>query len=190
MNTDLDLSIIVAMTPGRVIGNKGKLPWKKLPSDMARFKEITMDAGVVIMGYTTYMSILERNKKPLSERKHIVLTRKRIRFHPEMVHFVDCVEDALVETIVLGGRACVIGGEQIYKLFLPLPEVKRAFVTTVNAELRGDAFFPSLFDRKANNEAKMGWRIVSRSLPCRLDRGDEYETSLEMYEHYRYVERQ
>lgn len=137
----LDLSMIVAMTPGGVIGNEGKLPWH-LPSDLKRFKEITMEIGTVIMGRTTYESILARNGKPLPERKHIVLTRKPIASEYESVCFVGSSEEACQKVASYGGRACVIGGAEIYKLFLSNPCVSKVYVTCVYTSTCGDAHFP------------------------------------------------
>ena len=175
---EIDLSMIVAMTmPNRIIGNKGKLPWQKLPSDLARFKKITTGTGVMVMGRGTYASILERNGKPLVGRKHIVLTRKTNLYSIyDSVQFVRSLEEACIEIIKNGGQACIIGGGEIYKLFLPLPQVRRLFVTKVYApNLTGDVYFPEI-------TTEMGWKLFSNnSLIERKDPRDEYSTSFELY---------
>lgn len=174
---EIDLSIIVAMTDeNRVIGNNGKLPWR-LPSDLARFKENTQQTGVMIMGHNTYASILERNNKPLQGRKHIVLTRNKfLSSQYASVTFARSVEKALMEVTLSGGRAFVIGGGEIYRIFLQLPEVKRLYITTVYApELSGDAYFPDIDMRY--------WKLIFGSTICQWDTKDEYETSHEMYLH-------
>src|SRR3989344_3054918 len=112
MSPLLDLSIIVAMTPGGVIGNKGELPWK-LSSDLAHFKKITTEVGVIVMGRKTWESILERNGKPLPGRKHIVITRNPKHPEYESVCFVSSVEEANRQIASYGGRGCVIGGAEI-----------------------------------------------------------------------------
>jgi dihydrofolate reductase len=61
--------MIAAMGENRVIGNKGKIPWR-IPEDMHRFKTITYNHPV-IMGIKTYESI----GKILYSRKNIILTR-------------------------------------------------------------------------------------------------------------------
>ncbi|MDP2651923.1 MAG: dihydrofolate reductase [bacterium] len=171
----IDLSIIVAMTQERLIGRGGELPWRHLPSDLARFKKITKEIGVVIMGCKTYESILHRNARPLPDRKHIVLTRKRICSYHPMVQLVGSVEKALEAVEANGKRACVIGGGEIYELFLQLRWITRVFVTTVYASmLRGDVYFP--------DTTKMEWKSIRSSGIRKWDSNDEYETLFETYE--------
>ena len=57
------------MTPRRVIGRDGGLPWH-LPADLAFFKKTTTGHPIV-MGRKTYESI----GRPLPNRRNIVLTR-------------------------------------------------------------------------------------------------------------------
>jgi dihydrofolate reductase len=174
---NIDLSIIVAMTPERVIGNKGELPWR-LPSDLKRFKELTKEVGVVIMGCATYESILHRNAHPLPDRKHIVLTRKRVVSRIDSVCLVGSVEKALVEVVANGGRACVIGGGEIYKLFLPLQQMRAMYITTVYAPgLVGDTYFPPIFGPEANME----WRSSATTAVRRWSSEDEYRTSFGIF---------
>lgn len=176
----IDLSLIVAMTSKRIIGNKGELPWGHLPSDLAHFKKITTEAGIVIMGRITYAAILARNGKPLPGRKHIVLTMLRIPPEHESVKFVGSLEEARKEVADYGGRACVIGGEEIYKLFLPTQDLTKAYVTTVNApDLVGDAYFPEM-----TSGPNAEWRCTERARMCRVHPNDEYETSLSVYERF------
>jgi len=137
----IDLSIIVAMTPRGVIGNKGELPWR-LPSDLAHFKKITTEARVVIMGRKTYESILARNGKPLPGRKHIVLTKSAFLTEHESVCFVKSAEEACIKVASYGSHACVIGGAEIYKLFLSNPCVSKIYLTLVYTGISGDTYFP------------------------------------------------
>ena len=174
----VDLSIVVATTPDRIIGNRGELPWGKLPSDLARFKKITMETGVMVMGRKTYESILSRNGKPLPGRKHIVLTKKSFSSDHESILFVHSVEQALAEVTANGGRACVIGGGEIFKLFLPLLKVTKAYITIVFApELEGDVYFPSLFSVNAGTK----WKCVNYSPFEKRHPGDAYATSFSVF---------
>ncbi len=174
------LSLIVAMTSKRIIGNKGELPWRHLPSDLAHFKKVTMEAGIVIMGRITYQSILARNGKPLPGRRHIVLTRLRVSSAHESVRFVGSLEEACGEVADYGKRACVIGGEEIYKLFLPVPDLIKAYVTTVNApDLAGNAHFPEL-ESGPNAE----WKCAQRAPMRKVHPDDEYETSVSVYDRF------
>lgn len=174
----LDLSVIVAMTKERTIGCNNDLPWGNLPSDMKRFQENTTKAGIMIMGHNTYASILKKHGKPLPRRKHIVLTRnKYLSSQKESVKFVKSVEEALREVALSGGEAFVIGGGEIYKTFLLVPEVRTILLTVVHTvqatELRGDTFFP---------EIGSDWNLISES-PVRLwNPKDAFETSFRVYQ--------
>ena len=176
----ITLSLIVAMTSKRIIGNKGQLPWGHLPSDLAHFKKVTMEAGIVIMGRATYQSILSRNGTPLLGRQHIVLSRVRTSSAHESVQFVGSLEEACEEVAAYGGRACVIGGGEVYKLFLPVPDLIKAYVTTVNApSLAGDAYFPEM-ESGPNTE----WKCTERTRMCKVDPRDAHESSLSVWERF------
>ncbi|HET6756532.1 MAG TPA: dihydrofolate reductase, partial [Burkholderiales bacterium] len=62
--------LLVAYASNRVIGNKGKLPWR-LPADLKRFKELTMGHHIV-MGRKTYESI----GRLLPGRTTVIVTRQ------------------------------------------------------------------------------------------------------------------
>jgi dihydrofolate reductase len=176
----ISLSLIVAMTTQRLIGNNGRLPWRKLPSDLDHFKKVTMETGTVIMGRATYESIVTRNGKPLSKRSHIVLTRKYAPCTNRSVTFVGSIEEACDEVADCGGHACVIGGREIYKLFLSVPYLVKAYITTVDApNLVGDTYFPKL-ESGPNSE----WKCTERSRMCKVQPDDEYATSLSVYERF------
>ena len=65
----MKISVIAAMSENRVIGRDGALPWH-LPTDLARFKSITIGHSV-IMGRKTFESV----GQPLPKRRTIVITR-------------------------------------------------------------------------------------------------------------------
>jgi dihydrofolate reductase len=72
----LIISIIVAVDEKNGIGKSGGLPWR-LPSDLKRFKKITMGHHL-LMGRKTYETI----GRPLPGRVMIIVTRKK-DYHPE-----------------------------------------------------------------------------------------------------------
>ncbi|MBN1378309.1 MAG: dihydrofolate reductase [Gammaproteobacteria bacterium] len=126
------LSLIVAMDRNRVIGKDGQLPWH-LSADLKHFKAITMGKPI-IMGRKTFDSI----GRPLPGRRNIVVTRHK-GFH---VHGCECVEN-LAQAIELSNgdsEAVIIGGAQIYRSALPL--VERMYITLIEHEFDGDAWFP------------------------------------------------
>lgn len=171
MKTTVALSAIVAMTPEGIIGRKGKLPWH-LPHDLQRFKAITTEIGIVIMGRKTYEEILERNQGPLPGRHHVVISRsgKMTGKHFDgIVTIVASPQEALESIESRGGtRACVTGGAQTYAELLP-------FIDTVDVTLvhgvrlrAGDAYFPRLPD--------VDWEVIEQTLENHFQ-GDEYPTS-------------
>lgn len=131
------ISIIVAMDKNRLIGRNGRLPWR-LPDDMKWFREQTMGKPV-IMGRKTFESIPDRFR-PLPGRHNIVLTRQR-DYKAEGVTVFHTIKAALaaagsVDEIV------VIGGADLYGQLLP--QTKRLYLTLIDAEFTGDAYFPTI----------------------------------------------
>ena len=62
------VSIIVAITKNRVIGNEGKIPWR-IKGEQKRFRELTT-GNVLIMGRKSYEEI----GHPLPNRKTILIS--------------------------------------------------------------------------------------------------------------------
>jgi dihydrofolate reductase len=171
----LDLSLMVAMTPERVIGQDGGLPWS-MPSDLARFRKFTTEIGVVVMGRLTHDSIMTRNGKPLPGRTHIVVTRTNVTTTDGSVLVVRSAEEACETVNAIQKRACIIGGGQIYDLFLRANLVRKMFITTVYASVPGDSYFPDI----ALDEAH-GWTTVYSEPRARHDSADTYDSSFEVY---------
>lgn len=180
MSTPMRLSLIVAMTPSGVIGKNGVLPWGKgLPSDMAHFKQVTLDAGTVLMGRKTYESILAHSGKPLTQRRHVVLSREAVsRPSSDSVRFVSSLAEACAEVSRGSGRACVIGGADIYKLFLSAFQLTKLHITLVyGSGLVGDTRFPFSL-----SEIEKEWRCVEATDIGKHHPSDIYETSVRLYE--------
>jgi dihydrofolate reductase len=106
------LTAIVAMTPDRVIGRAGTLPWH-LPEDLAFFKRTT-SGHPIVMGRKTYESI----GRPLPKRRNIVLTRDP-KWTAEGVEVIHRPEE-LGQLPGIAGQVFIIGGSEIYAAFLPL----------------------------------------------------------------------
>lgn len=124
------IALVVAMDQNRAIGRAGALPWH-LPDDLKRFKALTL-GKTVLMGRKTYQSI----GRPLPQRRNVVLTHDP-SFRADGVEVVHSLEEALK----LSEELMVIGGGEIYALFLPLAtELKLTLVDAV--VLDADTFFP------------------------------------------------
>lgn len=134
----MKLALIAAMDRQRVIGINNQLPWH-LPNDLQYFKAATMGKPI-IMGRKTYDSI----GRPLPGRPNLVISRNR-DFNPDGVIRVDSVESAIAtaESLLKEtdlDEAMVIGGAEIYRQTLPFAD--RLYLTLVDAEVEGDAWFP------------------------------------------------
>ena len=136
------VSIVVAMSADRLIGQGGGLPWR-LPADLRHFKSITMGKPI-LMGRKTHESI----GKPLPGRENIVLTRDR-SFRAEGCRVVHAIDEALAAA---GDHdeLMVIGGAEIYRALLDRAD--RMYVTIVEGDFAGDTHFPD-YDEKEWAEA-------------------------------------
>lgn len=127
------ISIIAAMSINRAIGCQGRIPWH-IPGEQQRFKQLTW-GHTIIMGRKTHESIA----RPLPGRTNIVITRQENYIAPHCI-VVSSLEIALASCPPNETEAFIIGGEQIFRLALPLAQ--RIYLTTILHEFQGDAFFP------------------------------------------------
>jgi len=128
------LVLIVAMARERVIGKDGRLPWR-LSADLKRFKALTMGHPIV-MGRKTFDSI----GRALPGRRNIVVSRNEnlIANGAEAVTSLG----AALDRAAGAEQVFVIGGEQIYRLALPLAD--RIELTEIDTSVEGDAWFPEI----------------------------------------------
>jgi dihydrofolate reductase len=122
---------VIARADNGVIARDGQVPWR-IREDLKRFVAHTMGMPM-IMGRKTFESL----PGLLKDRRHIVLTRDRTWSAPgaEVVH---SVEEAL--DVAGPGDVSVIGGAEIYDLFLPW--ATRIELTEVHEDTVGDVTMP------------------------------------------------
>lgn len=144
----MSINLIVAISKNNCIGKDNKLPWH-LPEDLKHFKKIT-SGKTVLMGRKTFESILDYLGKPLPKRKNIVITRNKNYEVPEGVEVYTDLNEAIEK--YKNEEVFVIGGSSIYEQSMPLAD--KLYITHVNQEVDGDAFFPEI-----NNEV---WKEKSR----------------------------
>lgn len=144
------MNLIVAADRNWGIGNKGQL-LVRIPADQQLFREETM-GKVVVMGRKTLESLPGR--QPLHGRTNVVLTGDpgfRVK-NAVVVHSLEealsYLEDVPSEDIY------VIGGESIYRQFLPYCHT--AHVTWIDYAYEADTWFPDL-DREP------GWKLALES---------------------------
>ena len=157
------ISIIVAASTNNVIGVQGDLPWK-LSDDLKRFKQLTMGKPIV-MGRLTWESI----GRPLPGRQNIVVTRTE----DYAAQGCDVVASPAAALAKAGDASeiMIIGGSQIYELFLP--KAGRLYMTRVHAEIAGDAYFPELDEQD--------WQLV-QSEAHEASAGNDHDFEFRIYE--------
>jgi dihydrofolate reductase len=129
------ISLIAAMASNRVIGSKGKIPWK-IPGEQKMFRKITI-GHTVIMGRKTYESLAV----PLPERINIIVTRQTEYLAPGCI-IVHDLDQALTACGHDEDEAFICGGGQLYHEALPLAD--RIYLTIIHREIAGDTYFPEI----------------------------------------------
>jgi dihydrofolate reductase len=127
------ITLVVARAQNGVIGRGGTMPWH-ISADLKRFKALTLGSAM-IMGRRTFESL----PRVLPGRRHIVLTRDS-GWSAEGAEVARDVEDSL--RLAGDGPISVIGGADIFRLFLPLAQ--RIELTEVLADVDGDTFLDDL----------------------------------------------
>ena len=156
------ISLIVAASENGVIGRDGELPWRQ-SDDLRRFKAVTMGKPIV-MGRKTWESI----GRPLPGRQNIVVSRQ-----PGLdIEGADVVASAsaAVDAAHDADEIMIIGGSEIYALFMPL--ASRVYLTRVHADVEGDAVFPALGG---------DWRLVHEERRA-ADEHNDHDMSFRIYE--------
>lgn len=130
-------SIIVAKSINNIIGINNSMPWN-IPSDLKRFKELTMGKKI-LMGRKTFESL----PCVLPGRTHLVLTtNKNFSYdHKDVIIYNDLKE--LIEKYKdIKEEIFVIGGGKIYSELLKY--ASKLYITEVLKEFEGDTYFPQV----------------------------------------------
>jgi dihydrofolate reductase len=138
-----EIVLVLARAANGIIGRDGGMPWH-IPADLRHFKQITKGRPM-IMGRKTFDSL----PGLLDGRRHIVLTRDT-GWEEEGAEVAHSVEEAL--KLANGPHVCVIGGTEIFKLFLHLAD--KIELTKIAAKPEGDTVMPSFDDAE--------WQEVAR----------------------------
>ncbi len=109
-----------------------------IPNDMKFFRNETM-GKVIIMGRKTLESFPQG--QPLAGRTNIVITRD-IDYKVKGAVVVHSIEEAMEESKKYGQDVYCIGGESIYRQFLPYCD--EALVTKIDHSYEADSYFPNL----------------------------------------------
>lgn len=139
----MKISMIVACDTNGAIGYENKL-LTHIPKDMKHFKEKTV-GKYCIMGRKTYDSILKKNGEPLKDRVSLVLTSdtNKLETHDRMIAFdsFEGLKEYMYKVESEDTEFMVIGGEQIYNLFIKYAQT--IYLTCINHRFEQvDSFFP------------------------------------------------
>jgi len=127
---------IGACDPRGVMGAKGRLPWH-YPEEIQHFQE-TIAKSPLIMGHKTFLTLPAHY---FEGRTTIIFSRqKHIPAHPNQ-----CFVSSLEEFLSLQGQfkdLYVIGGAQIYSLFMQANLMDACILTKLTRNYEGDTLFP------------------------------------------------
>ena len=144
------MNLIVAVDENWAIGNGNQL-LVSIPQDMKFFRETTM-GKVVVCGRKTLETF--PGGQPLKKRTNIVLTRDK-DYEVKDAIVLHTVEEVLEELKKYDEEdVYIIGGESIYRQFLPY--CKLAHVTKIHHAYEADTYFPNLDEME-------GWEVTGVS---------------------------
>ena len=145
-NSEMTVSIIVAVAKNKAIGKDNQLLWR-LSEDLKNFKRIT-SGHAVIMGRKTFDSL----GKPLPNRRNVVITRQK-DLKIEVVEIVNSLESALELFEKTDEEIFILGGAEIYRLAGKYAD--KIYLTMVEVSPDADAFF--------DYEPYLSWNLISKS---------------------------
>ena len=153
------LTMIFACDMNNAIGKNGDLPWRQ-STDLQHFKQITL-GGTIVMGRKTWESLPGK----LPDREHLVMNRSN-RDDIETITYEGVLELSKKREIF------IIGGGEIYNLFLPHTE--KIHRTIIHCQVEdADTFAPEI-----NSEIFK----VSDSNVVKKSARDEYDMTFELLE--------
>jgi dihydrofolate reductase len=131
--------MIAAVAFGNLaVGQQGKIPWR-IKEDLQHFKRLTLHTCVV-MGRKTFESL---GSKPLPERTNVVLSTqpRPADLNPAVVWLNSY--DAVLEYTKDEKLVWIIGGGEIYELFLPIAQ-ELVLTWVLQHVPEADAYFPNV----------------------------------------------
>ena len=153
------LTMIFACDMNNAIGKNGDLPWRQ-STDLQHFKQITL-GGTIVMGRKTWESLPGK----LPDREHLVMTRSN-RDDVDTITYEEVLDISKEQEIF------IIGGGEIYNLFLPHAE--KIYRTIIHCKVdNADTFAPEI-----NSQVFK----VSKSEMVTKSASDEYDMTFELLE--------
>lgn len=135
----MKIALIAVIDQNNGIGKDNKLLCH-LPADLKRFKTLTT-GNSIIMGRKTFESLPNGS---LPNRRNIVITYNPDYFAKDC-NIAHSVEKA-IELSDKDKECFIIGGEQIYKIFMEKADI--LYITKIHHSFEADAFFPAIESNK------------------------------------------
>ena len=149
------ISMILAMDINNLVGKNNDLPWY-YPEDLQYFKNVTLNKKV-LMGYNTYLSIVNRLGKPLPKRVNYVLTyEKELPLGGCIVTDLKALLDKYRNS---KEELFIIGGKSIYEMLVN--DAQRVYLTRINQAHEGDTYLHCFDFSKYNLISKNESGILS-----------------------------
>lgn len=130
------VNAIVAVDDKWGIGKDNDMPWPHLTEDLKRFKQLTKGA-MIVMGKNTWLSL---PFKPLPDRDNIIVSNSledpyAVTVSGDPKSIIAKLKQATDSDI------WIIGGQQIYKQFLPFCD--SVYITRIYGDYECDTRFPN-----------------------------------------------
>ena len=136
------MTLIAAMTRGRVIGKGNAMPWR-IPEEFKHFRKLTT-GHTLIWGRKTFESV---GRLP---KRNIVVVSRSLPEGTEGVDVCRTLDEAIRKAQSYGKEVFIAGGAEVYRQALPLAD--RLYLSYVKKDYEGDAYFPE-FDARE-------WEVV------------------------------
>lgn len=131
------INLIWAMDENNLIGSKNTLPWY-YKEDLQYFKKQTLNHDC-LMGYNTYLSIIERLGHPLTNRNNYVLYNQKIE---DDVTTITNLDEFLNKYQNNEKELFVIGGKSVYEQCIDYADF--LYITRIHKTYDGDTYFEKL----------------------------------------------
>ncbi len=143
----MSFSLIACIGKNRELGKHNDLIFH-FKEDMRFFRETTKN-HTVVMGRNTWLSLGE---KPLPKRQNLILSHTKLKNLPDTAAQILDLEQFIKENEDSPEEIFIIGGAQIYQLFLP--HAKNLYLTEVEQAAKdADIFFPEF------KSLERGWNL-------------------------------
>lgn len=161
------ISLIVAYAHNNVIGNKGRIPWD-IPDDREHFKQLTL-GSIVVMGRRTFEEIYKKFGAGLPGRETIVIS-KTTNYEGANYRTAISLEKALelAKSLFPQKEIFICGGESVYKEAIESKLVNKMYITKIDADIPGDAFFPEfdIADFEIKDKTKIDLPVPHCFIEC------------------------